>query len=126
MISNSLKRAYFDFSKVTRAVMRGDLENQYAIRSEVRSQIRMQISQMSEAELVGEVQMIGKAFSEALFQARFNEATGSHSIDIRSDVIRHDGSVTQFDFLTKEEVLEKLNGTSNDFSAAVGTLKGNR
>ncbi len=104
--------------------MAGDLETQYAVRYEIRREIRDQIPRMSEAELAREISDTGRLLLTSVVQARYNENTGNHAVHVREEMLKKDGSVTHLEFLTPEEAIARLNGDkAAEVEAAVGCKK---
>ena len=121
MISCLIRKAYFDLAAATRTVMVNDFETQYSIRSEIRKVIREQLPLMKEESLLNEIKTTTSMLITSVVQARWNENTGAHKLIVRPEMLKTDGSVSELNFLSPEEVLGQLNGTIvEDFDKAVG------
>ena len=120
-ITHSLKTAYTNCANASRAVMAGDLPTQYAVRSEIRREIRSQLPLLTESELAHEITQTTDMLKTCVVQARFNESTGNHAVHVREDMLKKDGSVTHLEFLTPEEAMARIHGDpSAEIDAAVG------
>jgi hypothetical protein len=117
---STISRAYRRLAQTARAVMVGDLETQLAVRSEVRREVRNQLPLMSEAALAQEISQISELLRTSVVQARFNESTGIHAVQLREDLLSKDGSVTNLEFLTPDQVLARLDGAEPEVASAIG------
>ena len=127
MISKSLRTAYYDLALASRVVMVGDFETQYAIRSEIRNVIRQQLPLMGNDALVAEINSTADILKTSLVQARWSEDTGAHKLIVRPEMRKNDGSITELNFLTPQEMEAAINGTADDkFESALGSCKSKR
>ena len=101
--------------------MLNDLEYQYAIRSEIRNVIREQLPLIPEKFLVEDINSTASMMAQNVVQARWSEETGAHKLIVRPEMLKSDGSTSQLNFLSSEEVLEKLNGSVEaEFESSLG------
>ena len=124
MISKTLKNAYYDLALASRVVMVNDFETQYVIRSEMRNVIRQQLPVMGEEALVTEINSTASLLKTSVVQARWNEDTGAQKLIVRPEMLKTDGSITELNFLTPEEMEAALK--DDKFSDAVGSCKSKR
>jgi hypothetical protein len=100
--------------------MVGDLDTQYAVRYEIRREIRNQLPVRPESELAKEISQTADVLRTSVVQAWFNDATGSHAVHVREDMLKKDGSITHLEFLTPEEAMVRLEGNVVEMDAAIG------
>ena len=122
MLGRGTKEAYKRFADAARVVMLGDRAKQLELRDTLRRDARVHGDSMNEKALAEQIEMLAVMLRTSVVQAQYNEHTESHSVRVRDVMLKKDGSITQLEILTAEEVIDKLEGRSaeNVFEAAIG------
>jgi di/tripeptidase len=120
----SLPRAYLRFAQMTRNSLKNEFDVQYEVRSELRYEIRnlLKSGAASVEAIAKDVENTATMLAQSVYQAPYNETTGNYTVSIPSEAInREQGKMTQLEFLTAEEVIEKFNkGETGEMEQAVG------